>query len=198
MDSSDISLLLHRAQDGSQAARDSLFAQLYKQLQQHAQFLMKQERPNHTLQASALVNEACIKLLKQGAVDSVANRRQLFESAIQAMREVLIDHARARGTKKRGGSMQRQGIDVVLDQFEATHKLSFLDLHDALARLKLESPRAYEAINLRFFGGLNVSEAAELLACSGKTVEADWRFARAKLTMWLRDIGPQGPPSSES
>lgn len=195
MSSIDISILLRQAQDGSEDARASLFTRLHKQLRQHAQFLMKGERPDHTLQASALVNEACLKLIKEGTVESAANRRQLFHSAIRAMREVLIDHARARQTKKRGGDLQKQAIDLVLDQFESKHELSFLDLEDALVRLQSEAPRAYEAINLRFFGGLTVAEAADLLGCSRQTVEADWRFARAKLTIWLRGIGTDDPQS---
>lgn len=196
MSSSDISILLRQVQDGDEDARDSLFARLHEQLQQQAQFLMMQERPDHTLQPSALINEACLKLIKEGSVDSAANHRQLFGAAIRAMREVLIDHARARQTIKRGGKLQRQAIDVVLDQFESKHQLSFLDLEAALSRLQSETPRAYEAINLRFFGGLTVGEVAELLDCSSQTVEADWRFARAKLTLWLQGSGPDCAPPS--
>ncbi len=187
MCASEISILLQRAQEGSVDARDSVFSLLHGQLRQYAYQLMRHERPDHTLQASALVNEACLKLIREGVVESVANRRQLFHSAIRAMREVLIDHARARGTQKRGGNMQRQVIDGVLEHFETTHRVAFLDLEEALNRLQAESPREYEALNLRFFGGLSIAETAQLMDCSPSTVESDWRFARVKLLMWLGD-----------
>jgi len=185
MSGSELSALLERAQDGSVNARDSVYSLLHQQLRHHAYQLMRNERPDHTLQASALVNEACLKLIAEGALDSVANRRQLFHTAIRAMREVLIDHARACAAQKRGCGMQRQVFDEVLDRFEATHSHSFLDLEDALQRLKVEAPREYDALNFRFFGGLSIAETARLLDCSPSTVEADWRFARAKLLQWL-------------
>jgi len=182
---SEISILLRQAQDGNVTARDSVFSLLHQQMRQHADRLMWNERPDHTLQASALVNEACLKLIAEGAVESVANRRQLFHSAIRAMRQILIDHARARATQKRGGHLQQQFIDSVLEQFEVKHCVPFLDLEDALDRLQKESPREHEALSLRFFGGLSIAEAAQLMDCSASTIESDWRFARAKLLKWL-------------
>ncbi|MFK7821882.1 MAG: ECF-type sigma factor [Planctomycetaceae bacterium] len=184
----EISVLLRSAQEGNQTARDSLFAELVTQLRVHAKGLMKNERADHTLQATALVNEACLKLMQEGVVDSAQNRRQLFHAATRAMRQVLIDHARSKATQKRGGDYARQPIDVILDQFESKHKLSFLDLDVALERLQQESPREFETLSLRFFAGLTIAETAELLGCSAGTVESDWRFARAKLLVWLQEI----------
>ena len=182
----EISVLLQKAQDGNQKARDGLFAELTDQLRRQAHGLMKNERADHTLQATALVNEACLRLMQEGVVDSAQNRRQLFHAATRAMRQVLIDHARSKSAKKRGGDYQKQPIDLVLDQFETKHKLSFLDLDVALERLQKESPREFEALNLRFFAGLTINEAAELMECSTATVESDWRLARAKLLVWLQ------------
>lgn len=183
----DISILLHKAREGNQSARDSLFAELVDQLRDQARGLMKNERADHTLQPTALVNEACLKLMQEGAVDSAENRRQLFHAATRAMRQVLIDHARGKSAQKRGGDHQKQPIDLVLEQFEAKHKLSFLDLDEALERLHKESPREFEALNLRFFAGLTIAETAELMKCSTGTVESDWRLARAKLMVWMAE-----------
>lgn len=187
MNTEDISHLLDKAHAGSDEARDDLFAILHRQMRDSARGLMSNERTNHTLQPTALVNEACLKLMAEGSIDSAENRRQLFHAAIRAMRQILIDHARARGTKKRGDGHQRHSLDLVLDNFETRHNLSFLDLEAALKRLKEISPRGHEVLNLRFFGGLTVPETAELIGCSVGTVESDWRFARAKLMLWLQD-----------
>ena len=183
---SDISTLLVLAKEGSDEARQSLFSELHNHMRAKAKSLMSDERANHTLQATALINEACVKLLREGVVDSAENRRQLFHAAIRAMRQVLIDHARARDAQKRGGSqLKRQPMDFVLEHFEETHDMPFLDLENALQRLQQESPRQHEALTFRFFGGLSIGETAKLLECSVSTVESDWRLARAKLTMWL-------------
>ena len=186
MSSDDISILLKRSQAGDESARDSLFQELDRQLRGLASRLMGSERPDHTLQATALINEACLQIIEEGAVDTAANRRQLFHSAIRAMRQVLQQHARARNSQKRGGKMQRT-LDLVLDHFEATHETSFLDLDAALERLREQSPREHEAITLRFFGGLTVAETARITEVSVATIEADCRLARAKLMMWMED-----------
>jgi len=183
---STISALLQQIQGGNLGARDDLFQMVYAQLRRMAQELMSQESPGHTLQPSALVNEAYLKLEQAGLLANAESRRHLFGSAARAMQQVLIDHARSRATEKHGGNMQRQGLDVVLDQFEAKHNASFLDLESALDRLRKESERQYEALTLRFFGGLSVPEVAELMGHSLSTAEADWRIARAKLYSWLK------------
>lgn len=182
---SDITSLLSNAKDGSEQARNTLFEKLQMDLRNHARVLMLNERDDHTLQASALVNEACLKIIQEGVLDSVDNRRQLFHSAIRAMRQVLIDHARARAARKRGGEWKRQSLDAVLENVESSHKVRYLDLEDALERLATESQRQHEALCLRFFGGMSIAETAEIMGCSESTVEADWRLARAKLVSWL-------------
>jgi RNA polymerase sigma factor (TIGR02999 family) len=181
----NISLLLQQLQAGDEAARNELFSVVNGQLKQLARGLMKSERPDHTLQASALVNEACVKLLQQGGIESAENRRQLFAAAIGSMRQILIDHARSRQAAKRGGQLKRQPLDVVLDRFETTHNVKFGDLEEALERLKKESPRQHEVLTMRFFAGLTIEQTAEIMACSTGTVENDWRLARAKLYTWL-------------
>lgn len=185
--SSSISSLLQQIHDGNSDAQEGLFQVIYGQLRQMAQNLMSQESPGHTLQASALVNEAYLKLQQADFLANAQSKRHLFGAAARAMQQVLIDHARSRATGKHGGNMQRHGLDVVLDQFEATHNASFLDLENALNRLQAESERQYEALTLRFFGGLSVAEVATLLGLSQSTAEADWRIARAKLYAWLKE-----------
>lgn len=180
----EISQLLGDAHDGN--TRNVLFEMLHRKMRSDARGLMKGERADHTLQPTALVNEACLKLIAEGTIESSSNRRQLFFSAIRAMKQVLIDHARAKLTKKRGAGLAKQSLDIVLDNFESKHDVSFLDLESAMTRLKDSSPRAFEILNLRFFGGLTVPQVAELIGCSVGTVESDWRFARAKLLIWLR------------
>ena len=184
---SDISQLLQKAREGNETARELLYAELHSQLREQARGLMANEQVDHTLQATALVNEACVKLLREGVVDSSENRRQLFHAAIRAMRQVLVDHARARSTSKRGGEFTRQPLDIVLTNFERNHNATFLDLELALERLERESSREHEALTLRFFGGLTIAETAQLMGISDSTVESDWRLARAKLISWLHD-----------
>ncbi|GAB5403666.1 MAG: ECF-type sigma factor [Aureliella sp.] len=181
-----ITSLLNSAQGGDQLARSSLFEMLQSELRGHARRLMGNERSDHTLQPSALINEACIKIIQEGVVDNAGNRRQLFHSAIRAMRQVLIDHAKARAAAKRGGDWKKQPLDSVIESIENSHQVNYLDLEEALQRLAEQSSRQHEALTLRFFGGMTIPEVAEVLECSVSTVEADWRLARAKLVAWLR------------
>ena len=181
----DLSQLLQDAKSGKRAAREALFVELVGQLRRHASFLLLNERADHTLQATALVNEACVRILQGDVVASVENKRQLFFAAIRAMRQVLVDHARARQTQKRGNGIKSKPLDTVLANFEAKHQLSFLDLDLALEKLQNESPRLHETLSLRFFAGLTIADTAELMDCSDSRVEADWRLARAKLLHWM-------------
>ena len=148
---------------------------------------MRRERPDHTLQATALVNEACLKLLDSSALTSTSNRRYMFGMANRAMRQILIDHARKRKSEKRGGDYQRASLDIVLDNFEANNHCRFEDLEAALERLQETSPRQREVVELRFFSGLSIEEVADVLEVSVGTIERDWRLARAKLFQLLRD-----------
>ena len=150
--------------------------------------MLNSERSGHSLQATALVNETCLKILQGDVVNSADNRRQLFFAAIRAMRQVLVDHARHRNTLKRGEGVKPQPLDYVLKHFEAKHQVSYLDLEIALEKLQAQSPRLHETISLRFFAGLTITETAEAMACSEGRVQSDWRLARAKLLMWIGDL----------
>ncbi len=182
----EVSMLLQRLKQGDKAARDRLFMTLQSELRDMAGALMSRERPDHTLQATALVNEACLKLLDSDALENSSNRRYMFGMANRAMRQILVDHARRRRASKRGGELNRASLDIVLDNFEAQNQCQFEELESALERLEASSPRQREVVELRFFSGLSVDEVAEILEVSIGTVERDWRLARAKLFKELR------------
>ncbi len=180
-------MLLQQLKQGDESARDRLFITLQSELRDMAGALMRRERPDHTLQATALVNEACIKLLDSDAFNNVSDRRYMFGMANRAMRQILVDHARRRRTDKRGGEFQRASLDIVLDNFESQNQCQFEELEAALESLEASSPRQREVVELRFFSGLSVEEVAEVLEVSVGTVERDWRLARAKLFQQLRE-----------
>lgn len=183
----EVSILLEQIKGGDESARERLFIELQSELRDMASALMRRERPDHTLQATALVNEACIKLLDSDAINSALDRRYFFGMANRAMRQILVDHARRRQTTKRGGDYQRGSLDIVLDNFETSNGCQFEDLEASLEALEKESPRQREVVELRFFSGLSIPEVAEVLEVSVGTVERDWRLARAKLFQQLRD-----------
>ena len=177
----DLTALLSEVRAGRPDAQERLMQAIYSELRRTAGGLLRHERPGHTLQPSALVHEALLRFLSGEALTEISDRRHLFAAAAQAMRQVLVDHARRRGAGKRGGNRTRVPLDQVLASFDE-QGLDVIDLHEALDRLAQLHPRQAQVVTLRFFGGLSVPEVAETLAVSDTTVESDWRFARA----WLR------------
>jgi RNA polymerase sigma factor (TIGR02999 family) len=161
-----------------------LFELIYKELRQIAQSYMRRERPNHTLQTTALVNEAYLRMF-QGQPFRWENRKHVFCLMAQAMRRVLVDHARSHYAHKRGGEQQRLSLDqTLLISEEKSPELFALD--EALERLAKLHARQGNVVELRFFGGLTVEETAAVLGVSPETVKLDWRFAKA----WLqRELG---------
>jgi RNA polymerase sigma factor (TIGR02999 family) len=184
MDAGPIDPLIHllrAARAGEAGAQDRLVRALYDELRQIAGRRMRRERPGHTLQPSALVHEAVLRLLRGEALADPADRGHLLATAARAMRQVLIDHARHRRVRPEG-RMARVPLDEALAYLDG-QRLDVLALHEALDRLACEHPRPARVVDLRFFGGVSIAEAAEVLEVSDTTVEADWRFARA----WLRE-----------
>ena len=177
----DLTAILDEARAGVPHARDRLVRAIYGELRRMARGLMRRERPGHTLQASALVHEALIRLFDDDALAKAPDRHYLFAAAAQAMRQVLVDHARRRHAAKRGEGHRRVPLDEVLAPFEERH-LDVLALHEAIDRLTERHPRQGLVVVLRFFAGLSIAEVAEALDVSTGTVEGDWRIARA----WLR------------
>jgi RNA polymerase sigma factor (TIGR02999 family) len=175
-----VTQLLVRWREGDQRAFDALMSLVYDDLRRLASHHMRGERPRHTLQTSALVNEAYLRLAGHEQIQW-QDRAHFFAVAAQAMRRVLVDHARRRGNRKRGGDAHKVELDealVVSDERAA----EVVALDDALARLAEVAPRKSQLVELRFFGGLSIEETAEVLGVSPGTVMRDWTFAKA----WLR------------
>jgi RNA polymerase sigma-70 factor (ECF subfamily) len=177
----DIAVLLEHVRDGRADAFDRLVRAIYGELVRVARGLMRRERPDHTLQPSALVHEALLRLLSGDTLTDVPNRHYLFAAAARAMRQVLVEHARRRRAQKREGCRARIPLDQALVGFEE-RGLDVIALEDALEGLARAHPRQAQVVDLRFFGGLSVTEIAAVLGVSDTTVEGDWRFARA----WLK------------
>ena len=158
---------------------DEILASIYQELRQIARAYMRNERPGHSLQPTALVNEACLRLF-EGQAFQWQNQKHLFCAIARSMRRVLIDHSRRRAAQRHGGS----GVNISLeDDFPAiSQDLSqVLSLDEALERLAESNPRQGQVVELRFFMGLSEEEIAQLLGVSVKTIKNDWRYAKSKL-----------------
>jgi len=172
-------LLLQRLEAGDASAGEELLPIVYEELHRLARGAMARERNEHTLQATALVNEAWIRLVdREGA--RWEGREHFLAVAARAMRSVLVDHARRRAAEKRGGAVERVPLEQAFALFDE-RAVDILELHEALEELAGVEERAARVVELRFFGGLTNEEAARVLATSLRTVEREWRVARA----WL-------------
>jgi RNA polymerase sigma-70 factor, ECF subfamily len=177
---SEITQLLQRIEAGDRSGIDRLFTAVYKELHNLAANCFRRESEGNTLQPTALVHEAYMKLVDQKDMHW-QGRTHFFAVAAQAMRRILVDHARARGAAKRGGGKRRISLeDDVLPGVQPNDDLLAVD--DALSRLAQLDPRQAQLVELRFFGGLDVAEAAAVLGMSKRTAEREWTMARA----WLR------------
>lgn len=159
----------------------------YDELHRLATTLMHNERTGHTLQPTALVNEAVLKLFDRHALDNIPNRACFFWVAARAMRQVLVDHARWRNRVRRGGDFRRVPLDNVIDVLEQDQGIDLTALDEALNRLEARNKRQYDVVMLRFFSGLSIKEVASQLAVSPTTVKDDWRFARGWLHRQLSE-----------
>jgi RNA polymerase sigma-70 factor, ECF subfamily len=175
---SEVARLLEAWRNGDPTAPTKLMPLIYDQLRAIARRHMAKERTGHTLQTTALVNEAYLKIAKQEAFQW-KDRIHFFALASQAMRLLLVDHARRRGRVKRRGALERLAVDEPLPTSE--DGVNILALHDALDRLAAIDPRKSQLVELRYFGGLNVDEIAEALGVAPITVKREWAKAKA----WL-------------
>lgn len=178
--SATIEKLLMDASRERKVSPEELFSLVYQELRQVAHAYMRREQPGHTLQATALVNEAYLRLF-EGQPFRWENKKHLFCTVARSMRRVLVDHGRRRKAERHGGAHRRvdfedQGLAIAKDLPQ------LLILDQALERLSELSPRQVEVVELHFFGGLTEAETAEVLDVSLKTVKNDWRFAKA----WLK------------
>jgi len=174
----DVTRLLQAMRSGDEKAEAELMRLIHPELRKLAARCLRAERPDHTLQATELVNEVYLRLL--GHTRDLQNRAHFRAVAAHAMRNILVDHARARHARKRGGDMVRIDLDAAGLGVSATDE-RVLALDEALSRLSQWDPRQARVVQLRFFGGMTDEEIAEVLGMSTRTVKRDWRQARA----WL-------------
>jgi RNA polymerase sigma factor (TIGR02999 family) len=177
--SKSVSQLLHDWRNGDQTALERLMPLVYEELRRIAGHYMRNERQGHTLQTSALVNEAYMRLVDHENIEW-ANRAHFFSVAAQAMRRVLVDYARSRNYQKRGGEARKVALDeaAMVTEEDAAEMIALDDALDTLAKI---DERKCRVVELRYFGGLSVEETAEALGVSIQTVGRDWSSAKA----WL-------------
>jgi RNA polymerase sigma factor (TIGR02999 family) len=182
---SEATILLSAVERGDPKAADKLLELVYEELRQLATHKMAQELPGQTLQPTALVHEAWLRLV--GSENpSFENRAHFFSAAAEAMRRILIERARRRMTRRHGGGIKRVDLDECdLAAPEADAEL--LAVHEALDELAKQYPVQAEVVKLRYFGGRTIEEAAQILGISGSTVKNYWAFSRAWLLQQIKD-----------
>ena len=184
-DSPDVTGMLRAWAQGSPGADEELLRAVYQELRRQAQRAMRREGSEHTLQATALVHEAYLRLADQRP-SAWRNRSQFFGIAAQMMRRILVDHARARLADKRGGGATAITLDESSASSGDADPIEVLALHDALDRLAVLDPQQAKVVELRYFGGMSIEETAEALELSPATIKREWAVARA----WLaRELG---------
>jgi RNA polymerase sigma factor (TIGR02999 family) len=186
---SDVTELLIAWSNGNQAARDQLMGVVYDELHRLARRYMRRESPGHTLQTSALLNEAFLRLVDQKNVHW-QNRAHFFGIAAQMMRRILVDYARSRNYAKRGGGARALSLDEALIVSDARNE-EVVNVHEALERLTEFDSRKGQIVELRFFGGLSIEETAEVLGVSPGTVMRDWTLAKAWLHREMSSAAPE-------
>jgi RNA polymerase sigma factor (TIGR02999 family) len=176
-----ITRLLVRWRNGDQAALDELAPQVYGELRRLAKYYLRGERPGHTLEATALVHEAYLRLVDEKQVDW-QNRAHFFGIAAVRMRHILVEHARSRQAAKRGGGEYLLSLSRADGRLAEERDVNLLALDNALRRLEALDPQKARVVELRYFGGLTIEETAEVLKLSPATIKREWSMARA----WLR------------
>jgi RNA polymerase sigma factor (TIGR02999 family) len=175
-----ITALLIEWSDGDPKALDELTPLVYEELRRMARTYLRAERPDHTLQPTALVHEAYLRLIDQHSV-TWQNRAHFFGIASQMMRRILVNHAIARARAKRGGKMQKLSLDQALNVTDQP-EVVLLALDEALKKLEVLDPQQSRVVELRYFGGLSIEETAAVLNSSPATIKREWATAR----LWLR------------
>lgn len=188
----DVTQILEQIESGDPSAAEHLLPLIYVELRKLAAARMAQESPDHTLQATALVHEAYLRLVNVERAQRWDSRGHFFAAAAEAMRRILVDQARHRNSRKAGGGLRRIELSAVDPPIDDPG-LDFIAISDALEQLAVEHPRKAELVKLRFFAGLSNPEAAALLRISESTAENDWVYARS----WLR-VELSAQPGSRS
>ncbi len=178
---SEVTQILIAIEQGDAQASERLFPLIYDELRRLASQKMAAERPGQTLQATALVHEAFIRLVDTERVQHWNSRDHLFAAAAEAMRRILVEQARHRQTIKAGGERHNISLSEI-DPQASSPNVAVLELNEALDKLAVKDPRKAELVKLRYFAGLTIEESAEMLGISTSTADADWAYAKA----WLR------------
>ncbi len=176
----DVTQMLKEWSDGNQNIFDKLMPLVYEELRRQASRYLRKERSNHTLQTTALIHEAYLKLIDQKNVEW-QNRAHFFAIAAQAMRRILVDYARERHRTKRGGAAENLPLEKAAFIVSKEKSLDLVALDEALTRLAKFDERQARVVELKFFSGLDIDETAEVLGVSNATVRRDWNMAKA----WL-------------
>lgn len=176
----EVTILLHQVSRGDKNAFENLLPIVYRELKRLAGYHFKQERSNHTLQATALVHEAYLKLIQQNEMDW-KNRAQFFSIASQMMRRILIDHARQKNADKRGRNESPIELIRALYTPDEIELSDLISIDDCMKKLQVENERLHRLVELKFFGGLSIEQIAEVMGNSVATVKRDWLLAKA----WL-------------
>lgn len=179
---SDVTRILSQIDSGDPAAAEQLLPLVYDELRKLAAARLAHEQPGQTLQSTALVHEAYLRLLGGDATPRWDGRGHFFAAAAEAMRRILVDRARHKQTRKAGGGHRRLDLDDIEPTFEEGNDDDLLALDNALRQLEVEEPRKAELVKLRFFAGLTAEQTAAALGVSTSTIEKDWAYARS----WLR------------
>lgn len=176
----EISCLLQAWSKGNSNALDELLPLVYDELRRQARRFLRKERPNHTLQSTALIHEAYLTLVKQKHIDW-QNREHFFAISANVMRRILVNYANARHRKKRGGTAENVGLDDPIVDATQKRDLDLLALDEALTRLAKKSEQQARIVELRYFSGLTIEETAGVLGISPATLKRDWKMTKA----WL-------------
>jgi RNA polymerase sigma factor (TIGR02999 family) len=179
---SDVTRILSMIESGDQQATEELLPLVYDELRKLAAARMASEQPDHTLQATALVHEAYVRLVDTDKAQHWDSRGHFFSAAAEAMRRILVDNARRKDRPKHGGGLERVELSESALVAENLEGFDLLDLNDALEALAARDPRKAELVKLRFFAGLSGKQAAQVLGIAESTVDLDWAYAKT----WLR------------
>ena len=185
MSNVNVTEILARISSGEPHASDQLLPLVYEELRRLAAAKMKNEKPDHTLQATALVHEAYARLIGDGGADKEwENRGHFFSAAAEAMRRILVEKARSKNSERRGGGYARIKYDEAVtcaNSIDANEAERILAVHEALTKLELESPQRAQLVKLRFFSGMTLEEIARLQGISDSSAYRDWALAK----LWL-------------
>jgi RNA polymerase sigma factor (TIGR02999 family) len=187
----EVTQILHEIEEGDPQAAERLLPLIYDELRKLAAQKMASETPGQTLQATALVHEAYIRLVDSERVQHWNSRGHLFAAAAEAMRRILVEQARHKRTAKAGGEFQRISLSAI-EPLLPQPDIDMLELNDALDKLAAKDARKAELVKLRFFAGLTIEQAAEALGISTSTADADWAYAKSWLRIAMSEAGAPG------